>query len=1404
MEGRFFKDNLSVLGDVGIGTNDPSYKFELTSDAGSGLISRIYNTNLDGQGLLIRAGCTANATRVLQLASENDTKIMTVNSNGNVGIGTANPSEKLHVNGLTQLGAAGKTEGGAIITYASFSEIKNAAATLIGNAVVPGTANNTIQHSKTDAGNYIKLKYNQGITFHTNITNSIDTDISEDTNESVRIDLNGNVGIGTAVPDDKLDVVGQFRISANKSATTNKTNRIRGEHYDITEEPVTFMFMNSFSTTNTLYIGGGSSVENAATQLNFFTAANNTTTTGTLRMLIQSDGNVGIGTASPSQKLHVQGNLRVTGAYYDSNNEAGTSNQVLTSTGLGGTDWKSLSQIGDTVTGCGTTNKITKWSDGPNSDLTDSSFLSESGTTLTNTATVTEFTTTNTQLRLPNYGRVAIGAASTNSVLLANVGDNATFSNGEAVIKGENSGNRGTVGHASGSDLLRLNFSDALGMILNKDGHVGIGNAVSQVYTNENTSTVNLRVGSDTVSTNQSSTIQIGGHDSSGCGTLGAIEFFNRRDYSIVAKIQVRRDLESSTKLSAGQIDFYTDDGDNNLNARMSIDALGNVGIGTTIPTQKLYVAGNAVVNGDIHLETAGDCITFYGNCNGNHSITSRDANGAVADDLRINTYGSLFINLDSNVNNTDCADFMIGRHGTSTISDWLFTLNGETGNVGIGTTSPDACLHLQGNAHLQVGSTTGGQSAVMGSTSTTDAGALNYRAYWSYDSYWDHDTCLWNAKRATLGRKWKAEMSYHDDHFQISRQGNVCTTWANSDWSNFFTINNVGNVGIGTTSPALQSGGTGLHINDTTNSELKFTNNTTGATASDGTALVASGSTFTLNNREAGSIKLGTSNTTRVTIDSAGNVGIGTTSPGGKLDVNGMIKAGIAGNSSANTPALLVSSAGVNPEQSAIAIQQGTTEGDTIIFADYEPYVEWGLSTDNGLNTIEFTGGTNTNNLGSKTLYNQSGNARTAYKKAIVELTSGNMSVGGSVGIGTANPASVSQTPRLAVVHNGAGIATFDATGAGGGYITITDSNTPLAYLGSSYQLISSNGAITDTALRSQGELVFATGGSSERMRIDSSGNVGIGTTNPTSTLHITKAGATDATICVDATSTGDAYITLDRQTSLGCSYIQFQDGAVDVWGVGTYGADRLDFVENSTTSRMSIIPGGNVGIGTASPTQKLHVQGNLSLTGAFYDSNNQTGSSGEILSSTGSGTDWVSLCQISGVTANGSQSTCYIPKWTDGTNEVIGNSVIYENASGNIGINCTTPSYKLHVNGSFAATCKSFVIDHPTKCGHMLRYGSLESPYHGVRLTGKSCTIGGEAKVSLPNYMCGLVHKEDINVQITNYRHGCTMWVDDVDISNNNFRVKTETEETKEFYWTFTAERKDVDRMQTEYKSV
>ncbi len=104
---------------------------------------------------------------------------------------------------------------------------------------------------------------------------------------------------------------------------------------------------------------------------------------------------------------------------------------------------------------------------------------------------------------------------------------------------------------------------------------------------------------------------------------------------------------------------------------------------GTTTATFAGAVTASSVTADQINLKDGGDYITFYGGDETNHSITSRDAAGTVSDDLRINTYGALYINLDSNNNNTSGADFLIGRHGSnaSTIST-LFTLSGETGNA--------------------------------------------------------------------------------------------------------------------------------------------------------------------------------------------------------------------------------------------------------------------------------------------------------------------------------------------------------------------------------------------------------------------------------------------------------------------------------------------------------------------------------------------------------------------------------------------------------------------------------------------------------------------------------------------------------------------------------------------------
>ena len=91
-------------GNVAIGTTATSYRLQVEQDNDGNLLSRFHNTAANGQGLLIRAGGVSSANRILQLASENDTKVMTVNSNGRVGIGIANSTSLLEIS--KQLSAA--------------------------------------------------------------------------------------------------------------------------------------------------------------------------------------------------------------------------------------------------------------------------------------------------------------------------------------------------------------------------------------------------------------------------------------------------------------------------------------------------------------------------------------------------------------------------------------------------------------------------------------------------------------------------------------------------------------------------------------------------------------------------------------------------------------------------------------------------------------------------------------------------------------------------------------------------------------------------------------------------------------------------------------------------------------------------------------------------------------------------------------------------------------------------------------------------------------------------------------------------------------------------------------------------------------------------------------------------
>ena len=131
---------------------------------------------------------------------------------------------------------------------------------------------------------------------------------------------------------------------------------------------------------------------------------------------------------------------------------------------------------------------------------------------------------------------------------------------------------------------------------------------------------------------------------------------------------------------------------------------------------------------------------------------------------------------------------------------------------------------------------------------------------------------------------------------------------------------------------------------------------------------------------------------------------------------------------------------------------------------------------------------------------------------------------------------------------------------------------------------------------------------------------------------------------------------------------------------------------------------------------------------------------------------------------------------------------------STGNVGIGITNPGHKLEVNGSFAATTKSFVIDHPTKEGMKLRYGSLEGPENGVYVRGKTT----EFVIELPDYWTGLVDEDTITVNLTPFGKTQTLWVKE--IKDNKVFVGSKCA-TVEYFYTVFGERKDVEKLEVEF---
>jgi hypothetical protein len=128
------------------------------------------------------------------------------------------------------------------------------------------------------------------------------------------------------------------------------------------------------------------------------------------------------------------------------------------------------------------------------------------------------------------------------------------------------------------------------------------------------------------------------------------------------------------------------------------------------------------------------------------------------------------------------------------------------------------------------------------------------------------------------------------------------------------------------------------------------------------------------------------------------------------------------------------------------------------------------------------------------------------------------------------------------------------------------------------------------------QGGLIFKTtpaaGSPTERMRIVAGGNVGIGTSSPISKLHVDQ-GTASITAASNNTALRVAYNVAQQA---GDSYFM---GVTDNGGSSNTG--KLQFLNAGSTPLVTMQFNGHVGIGTSSPSEKLSVTGNVTISGSL-----------------------------------------------------------------------------------------------------------------------------------------------------------------------------------------------------------
>ncbi|MFC1623526.1 immunoglobulin-like domain-containing protein [Patescibacteria group bacterium] len=995
------------------------------------------------------------------------------------------------------------------------------------------------------------------------------------TNDRFVIDGEGNVGIGTDSPAQKLDIVSSqydgVRIADGDTDATTKKMRFLGRHYTNAEQNILYLDGSSGATVSQLYIGGGAGAFNAVTTLQFFTATTATTLQGTERMRINSSGNVGIGTTSPLSVLDV----------FKADGDASLS---LTASSTDGTHYA--------------------WTTG--TDLSDAGKFKISSSTALGT---------NDRFVIDGSGFVGIGIDSPASILhVKNTADSEirieSGSINQAVLRFGDGAHRASIKSGTINDLRFTTNADGTEVMrMLADGNIGIG-------TTSPLSVLDVFKASGDASLSLTASSTDGTHYAWTTGT----------DLSDAGKFKI----SSSTVLGT--------------NDRFVIDGSGNVGIGTASPERKLDVSSGQVVvakftggsnaaidiigtGADINVATrfTGDTGWEIG-LDGADSDKFKISNSAdvnfSATKLTVQTNGNVGIGTTSPLSVLDVfkadgdaslsltASSTDGTHyawttGTDLSDEGKFKISSSTalgtndrfvidgaGNVGIGIASPDELLHIyQGDSsqtapiEAQLVVENNGDVGISILSGNTDNG----------------DIIFGDAQASRQGR-----IRYnHDDDSMVFRAGG----------NDKMVIDSLGNIGIGTTTPlsildvfkADGDASLSLTASSTDGTHYAWT---TGTDLSDGGKFKISSSTA-----------LGTND--RFVIDGEGNVGIGTDSPGVKFHVS---------DSGQNILTLSRTGGGVNGDWiGTITTASGGAQGSL----NLRPSANGDFIIANSAITANFMVDTSTGRIGigtttptnKLTIYETadtglgfSGVSGDNYKWTMgQDMTdagkfkiSSSTALGtndrfvidgaGNVGIGTATPDNPLVVALPAVSSNSYFKITSDTASTFNTYLGTTANNqyqwlTNLRYTGSAWTVDDATrggwrmaevvNTADNTSNFSLDYLNIGGGTPTTLFRVRGDGNVSIGTTTPLSILDVFKADG-DASLSLTASST---------------------DGTHYAWTTGTDLSDGGKFKISSSTAlgtndRFVIDGEGNVGIGTASPSDFLEIEGNLAGEGLYLDS--------------------------------------------------------------------------------------------------------------------------------------------------------------------------------------------------------